>query len=887
MAQDPNPSTEPPAYPIPELRYDTDAYRKQKKAYTYRTIGNIISGQGPAKTKDREELIQGYYDLLVNLDDAQKELLIEVEKTGRIAQTNFANLIGHFAKVRAASEAARGGVISARTQAGSANIDRLNKEVKDFGAKSQNDLTRPDLESAAKLNQWVEGGRITDSNAFGQEVTAHIKELTVTDPTLVVPYLQKIQTETDVNLMPIIMQTASGQPVGDNLGIPSNVLSEMAGAAKFGIEEHKQGMDFNTQKYGEMATEAENMASDMGWAGAKTLFNDLKIFVDRAPGMLDSGASGVSVEGNRIPPAPKADASFDEKAAWVQQALGGRGELRSDGNVYEIGNSFNPAEGQQSMPFDMTARLFGNPAGYKMLLSNSGPSFINDSRTRLIAKIKELETSDLPDYVMTRNAIIRNPLFKDWMVKRGYIDSDGQALLDNKTLFKYYVAEHMEAAKQRKQYGEGKQLLNMANNPDMPVNLQDRAAAKRKVGETDLGADAEGYSDLPEKEDTPSAGSTITAGAEGPDKAASITEESAARGDPKRDSYREFADYKDIAEGREPWKYRVYDNGKIEVIAKPGSTEVSPDKPMTVKAGSRAYSSIRTMADTPQAQAIAEAAGIEMDAPVMDMEENKISAKGVEEKAPGMIKPGNVDLKKQPKVPNPNGGVSTVFSSSHNIDGQEVLLPAVTPDGRFLNTDDEVIAEYEKTGLNLGTFDSPESATAYADQLHKDYENGVYEPEPSNPEAEEDMKGDLTDIADEERVAASNKGEETEQELAAREERGGQFETPIEATPGTTDPATVDTGVPDPNAPVAAPAKTGGLLGFLKGLKSKPEDEGGTDNTDAEDAARKEERKKKKEGRIEEVGAAAANQAELLGNLTPEQIARRERRLKLLRGEAV
>jgi len=89
--------------------------------------------------------------------------------------------------------------------------------------------------------------------------------------------------------------------------------------------------------------------------------------------------------------------------------------------------------------------------------------------------------------------------------------------------------------------------------------------------------------------------------------------------------------------------------------------------------------------------------------------------------APGLIEPANVDLANQPRVKNPDGTTSTVDSRSFNVDGTEVLLPSVTPDGRHLQTDDEILAEYQKTGRHLGKFDTPEHATAYASQLHNDY----------------------------------------------------------------------------------------------------------------------------------------------------------------------
>lgn len=95
---------------------------------------------------------------------------------------------------------------------------------------------------------------------------------------------------------------------------------------------------------------------------------------------------------------------------------------------------------------------------------------------------------------------------------------------------------------------------------------------------------------------------------------------------------------------------------------------------------------------------------------------------------PGLLERGTVDLFRQPSVPNPDGGRSTVYSFSVNFDGKEVLLPRVTPDGRLLSEAD-AIREYRKTGRHLGVFDVPHNATSYAKQLHDNYEAGEYDPQ--------------------------------------------------------------------------------------------------------------------------------------------------------------
>lgn len=98
--------------------------------------------------------------------------------------------------------------------------------------------------------------------------------------------------------------------------------------------------------------------------------------------------------------------------------------------------------------------------------------------------------------------------------------------------------------------------------------------------------------------------------------------------------------------------------------------------------------------------------------------------------ARGQLQAGNIDLKNRPVVRNSDGSISTVRSISANFDGQEYLLPTVSEDGRILS-DDDAIEMFRKTGRNLGVFDTPENATAYAESLHNDQERMYDRPDPA------------------------------------------------------------------------------------------------------------------------------------------------------------
>ena len=101
-------------------------------------------------------------------------------------------------------------------------------------------------------------------------------------------------------------------------------------------------------------------------------------------------------------------------------------------------------------------------------------------------------------------------------------------------------------------------------------------------------------------------------------------------------------------------------------------------------------------------------------------------------------RPGNIDLLNRPSVPNPDGGESSVYSMSVNIDNEEVLIPRVSDDGRML-TEDEAVSQYAATGKHLGKFSSPEEATKFAGALHNQQAalesmgTGIKAPPPAGP----------------------------------------------------------------------------------------------------------------------------------------------------------
>lgn len=79
-----------------------------------------------------------------------------------------------------------------------------------------------------------------------------------------------------------------------------------------------------------------------------------------------------------------------------------------------------------------------------------------------------------------------------------------------------------------------------------------------------------------------------------------------------------------------------------------------------------------------------------------------------------LIESGNVDLAARPRLP--TGKYAELAPRAFNVDGQEVLLSTIGPDGERL-TAERAIESYKATGQHLGKFKSQVAANAYGKEL--------------------------------------------------------------------------------------------------------------------------------------------------------------------------
>jgi hypothetical protein len=81
---------------------------------------------------------------------------------------------------------------------------------------------------------------------------------------------------------------------------------------------------------------------------------------------------------------------------------------------------------------------------------------------------------------------------------------------------------------------------------------------------------------------------------------------------------------------------------------------------------------------------------------------------------PGMYEPGNLDLGALPKVRDQGGAIGIENTVVVEIEGNYVLVPSVSHDGKRTLSDDEAADQFMATGKHFGIFDSQDSLEAYA-----------------------------------------------------------------------------------------------------------------------------------------------------------------------------
>lgn len=522
----PNPGYTPTnlmSAPIEGMDEAAETYRRQKFEYDSRVLAGILAGVPPEKQKEYEELIYKYRDMERKLAQMQTDMNNELEKTGRVNTTAMSNLMASIAKMYSANVMAQGGVKEAAFQQTGKLLDLETQRMEKYGAKSPAQLSQQQLSEVDKIRALIgPDGHVRDSAAFTEQVNGLISTVAATDPTYVIPMLEKIQTETNIPLIQIYGKQAGFSGVdGMQYGVPSESVKGGLDAYKKGIEAHAEGVRVNQDAQIKIGQHAQRFFEQVGYVPGIALSKSYNQIIENVPGFADLTTR---TSGYDVATAPPADAPDDAKALWIKNTFGGQLEYR-DGKVYEkVDDKGTPGvlKADDKITSIDYGTLVNYPASYRDMMRTVGTPYLQEMRSHIHDKIQELENSDAPDFVKTRAHITSDPRFQDWAKKRGYMSEDGTTQMPAKDMFKSFMDEQRASIASRQEAFQFAEYANKAFNPEVAATPQERENARRYLKQ-------KGITEANYKEFlTPgSPAAKITSGAQSPEAAADIPESKA------------------------------------------------------------------------------------------------------------------------------------------------------------------------------------------------------------------------------------------------------------------------------------------------------------------------------------------------------------------------
>lgn len=545
-------------------RYTTLRRKELLDATFYAMQHKMVPDKGLTES-ERAKIMQGYADILKDLDKQQTILLQEYEKTGRVSETNATNLIAALAKLEAAAKTAQGGVLEAQAEAAGRRLDDLEKQRRQFGVVGREDLPDTISRNIGTLSGFTDrkgGVREEYGGQFGKQVNDDLRALARQDPRLIMPYVNAVEAETGV---PISKWVGGEVTV---TGIDNATLSEVSTILKEGARAQKKAREIDDRIVYEKLDPLEDFIMEAGIGGASgiQLANLVKGFrmTMGGPGPSDAEGmtSGSSVGGVMVAPPPDS-AGFEERAAWVKK-MDPRLELRQDGRIYETVDR-NGNNELDSFGYDeMAGFVRSYPDQIKSVTIQDKP-YLEETRGIIKTEMDRILNSDDPTSRKIREGILESQQFKAWAAQRGYDISEPD---DKRAVLKILLNEHRSNKREKAAKRRMQQDLNTLSGADKRPPLEVAGAAARH-----------GLRSIfkPEmvRHGNPSA--AVTNGAETPAEKAPEVSEAAPEVAEEKAQVAEPVEF----EGEGGYKYRI--NGdQVSLIGGPKS-KATPEKPIQLK----------------------------------------------------------------------------------------------------------------------------------------------------------------------------------------------------------------------------------------------------------------------------------------------------------------
>ena len=603
------------------LKSQLDVYRHQATTQGLRVLAAGLSGRvqnGSMTEAEKTAEIARYNQMLADLDKQQTLLVQEHEKSGRVSLITQSNLLSAYAKVLSAGIGASGQTRSATTNAEAQRLGQLDEAMTREGPGLQADLGAAYKESASKLKNYMQNGKVTDVAAFGTDIRDNMQKLSADNPKMLMPYMQEVEDQTGIKIDDFLDGKANAPGQG---GVPTEFLGKIAGLYNTGRQ-----ADLEAQKKGnviavERLKSAAEIAKQSGAPGASQFAEQ----VNTVLGNVDSNGDEYRSSAGSAPP-PTPDAPQQEKAAWVQQMSGGKLTLEDDGHVHEKGPDGSDLDKE---PYEQFAAYHAPGGGFKF--GESMSPYLEQTRQGIVAEMDRIQNSTDRADLETKAHIMQMPEFQKWAQERGYPTGDPASA--EQALHKLFNERKTQIRKQKSD-------TNMISDINNITGVGSPGALKVAASNVRQGI----RSILKPGQTAVNPSAAITNGAQTVDQKAPGVTEDAKGVQEARSQIQEPTEF----EGKGGYKYRV-NGSQVQLIGGPKSA-ATPDKPIALS-GDVAKKALAEMPQTGQPDAMFGPAAGKID---VEKSANPFKGEGpaAEEAVPetAMGKPGQAQLGDSPRL---------------------------------------------------------------------------------------------------------------------------------------------------------------------------------------------------------------------------------------------
>lgn len=387
--------------------------RRTQAGEILRASGQAMMKMPAAPRKDYSAQRARYIAMLNQLDEYETKLRQEDGKTLRSRLSMASTLFKAIASMEVANVAGRSGVQQERLKVLGQRIDQLSEDMGKRGPREFSDIAGTAAGKGVNaLAIYADGnGGVKPGNAVAFVDQVNKDLATLTDPRDAAVYVDAVKKQYGIDL-PEWLNGKGGDLAVSPAGKILNSRLQQATAAQI------KAAKFAQDAYTESADLFSQLQADPSVAAGSALGRG----VNTAMQILGGIPGDTEAPKAKLPPAPPATASLEDKKKYVKLVGGAELDIDDKGNVVETADN-NGNGVKDTMPYtDFIAVTQSSPdtAGGAVEVGAKRRPYLGEQRKLILRELEKLENAEDPVSRQTRQAILASPQLAAWAKENGY-----------------------------------------------------------------------------------------------------------------------------------------------------------------------------------------------------------------------------------------------------------------------------------------------------------------------------------------------------------------------------------------------------------------------------------------------------------------------------------